>query len=251
MNIKHAESQKVYVIENSIRINNIENNILEIEKCGFDQGIYEAIIRELHTMKGSSGALGLNLFSDLCHQMEEIFVKDHNSEGEDISEKVNITLGFVDVMRSFLNDELPSPGNEEGLKSFLFFLMKDSWSAQPFGSDGIRLRQSESLVIGEIIAIRPSENKMFLDQIHQDLIDMRDNLVDKTLVLDLSNYEIVPLCMIGWAFALKKELAESNSRLIITGLKPDAVSLTTKQKMLIHFDIRKKLTDIIPGLSWE
>lgn len=251
MNIKYAESRELYDIENFIRLNNIESTILEIEKCGFDQGVYEAIIRELHNMKGTSQALGLPLVSGLCHQMEGILVKDCNWEGEDLSEKVNIILDFVDVMRSFLNVKLPTPANEERLKSFLFDLMKYSWNAQPFGSDGIRLRQSESLVIGEIVVIRPLpiENKMLSDQLHQDLIDIRDNLFNKTLVLDLTNLEIVPLCMIGWAFALKEELAKNNSGLIIAGLKPDSVSLTTRQKMLKHFDIREELSDVIPGSS--
>jgi len=248
MNIRSGELQNLYAIENLIRLKNIENNILEIEECGFDQAVYEAIMRELHTMKGDSGSLGLHLVSDLCHQMEEIFVKDCNWEGEDISEKVTIILNFVDVISSFLNDTLPSPANEEMLKSFLFdLIMKYSWTAQPFGSDRIHLRQSESLVIGEKVVIRPLsiENKMLFDQLHQDLIDMRDNLFNKTLVLDLTNFERVPLCMNGWAFALKEELAKNNSRLIIMGLKPYAVSLTTRQKMVIHFDIKEKLSDVI------
>ena len=127
--------------------------------------------------------------------------------------------------------------NEQRLKSSLFDLMKYSWTTQPFGNDGIHLRKSESLVIGEIVIIRPLpiENKVSFDQLHQDLIDMRDSLSDKTLVLDLTNLEIVPLCMIGWAFALKEELAKNNSRLALTGLKPDAVSHAISQKMLKHF----------------
>lgn len=245
MNIEYLEFQELFVSENLDRLNNIENNILEIEKAGFDRGVYEAIMRELHTMKGTSGSFGLPLVSDLCHQMEELFVKGSSWESKDISEKVNVTLGFVDVMRSFFNAKLPSAANKERLKAFLFDLMKYSWTAQPFGSDGIRLRQSESLVIGEIVVVRPLviENKMLFDQLHQDLIDMRDNLFNKTLVLDLTNFEILPLCMIGWAFTLKEELAENNSRLIIRGLKPDAVSLKMRQKMLTHFDIKEKLSE--------
>lgn len=250
MNIRYGEFRELYDIENLIRLKNIENNIQEIEKCGFDQGVYEAMIRELHIMKGTNEVFGLPLVSDLCHKMEGILVKECNWEGEDLSKKVNITLGFVDVMRSFLNAKLPSPANEERLRSFLFDLMKYSWNVQPFG-DGIRLRQSESLVIGEIAVIRPLpiENKMLFDQLHQDLIDMRDNLINKTFVLDLTNLEIVPVCVIGWAFALKEELAKNNSQLILIGLKPDAVSLTIRQKMHKHFDIREELSDVIPEAS--
>lgn len=252
MNIKHAEFQELFVAENFDRIDNIENNILEIEKSGFDHGVYEAILRELHTIKGTSGTFGLSLVSDLCHQMEEILVKDSNWENKGLSKKVNIILDFVDVMRSFFKAKLPSPANEEKLKSFFFALMKYSWTAQPFSSDRIRLKQSKSLTIGKIVIIRPLriENKMLLEQLHQDLIDMKDNLFDKTLVLDLTNLKIVPLCMLGWAFALKEELAKRNSRLILTGLKPDAVSLATKKRMSIHFNIKEKLSDVIPGLSY-
>ena len=251
MNIRYGEFRELYAIENLIRLKNIENNIQEIEKCGFDQGVYEAMIRELHIMKGTSQALGPPLVSDLCHKMEGILVKECNWEGEDLSKKVNITLGFVDVMRSFLNAKLPSTANGERLKSFLFDLMKYSWNTQPFGSDRIRLRQAESLVIGEIVVIRPLpiENKMLSDQLHQDLIDMRDNLFNKTLVLDLTNLKIVPVCVIGWAFALKEEFAKNNSQLILIGLKPVAVSLTTRQKMHKHFDMREELSDVIPGSS--
>jgi HPt (histidine-containing phosphotransfer) domain-containing protein len=250
MNIKHAEFQELYVSENFDRLNNIENKTLEIEKSGFDQGAYDAIMRELHTMKGIGGAFGLPVVSDLCHQMEEIFVKGPNCDGRDISKKVNIILDFVDSMRSFLNAKLPSAINEERLRFFLFYLKKDSWTAQPFGSNGIRLRQSESLVIGKTVAIRPFsiENKILLEQLHQDLIDMRDNLSNEHLVMDLTNFEIVPLCMIGWAFALKEKLEKNNLRLIITGLKPDAVSLATRQRMFTRFVVKERLPDVILGL---
>lgn len=251
MNIKYAEFQELYFSENFERLNNIENNILEIEESGFDQGAYEAIMRELHTMKGTGGAFGLPVISDLCHQMEEIFVKDLNWDGRDISKNINITLDFVDVMRSFFNAKLPSAVNEERLRFFLFYLKKDSWTAQPFGSNGIRLRQSESLVICKTVVIKPLpiENKILFDQLHQDLIDMRDSLSNEHLVLDLTNFEIVPLCMIGWAFALKEKLEKNNLRLIITSLKPDAVSLAMRQRMFTRFVIKERLSDVILGLS--
>jgi len=253
MNIKYAEFQELYCSENFDRLNNIENNILEIEKSGFNQGAYEAIMRELHTMKGTSGAFGLPVVSDLCHQMEEIFVKDLNWNGRDISKKVNITLDFVDVMRSFFNPKLPSAVNEERLGLFLFYLKKDSWTAHPFGNNGIRLRQSESLVIGKTVVIRPLpiENKILFDQLHQDLIDMRDNLINERLVLDLTNFEIVPLCMIGWAFALKEKLERNNLRLIITGLKSDAVSLAMRQRVFTRFVIKERVSGVILGLSCD
>jgi len=250
MNIKYAEFQELYFSENFDRLNNIENKTLEIEKSGFDQGAYDAIMRELHTMKGIGGAFGLPVVSDLCHQMEEILVKGPNWDGRDISKKVNITLDFVDVMRSFFNVKLPSAVSEERLGFFLFYLKEDSWTAQPFGSNGIHLRQSESLVIGKTVAIRPLtiENKILFDQLHQDLIDMRDHLKNEHLVMDLKNFETVPLCMIGWTFALKEKLEKNNLRLIITGLKPDAVSMTTRQRMFSRFVIKERLSDVILGL---
>ena len=245
MNIGYPEFQKLFVTENVDRLNNIENNILEIEKVGFDRRADEAIMRELHTMKGTAGSFGLPLVADLCHQMEEIFTKGNSWGSEAISEKVKITLGFVDVMRCFFNAKLPSQADEERLRPFLFDLMKDSWTAKPFGSNGIHLRQSESLVIGEMVVIRPRavQSKMSLDQLHQDLIDMRDGLSNKTLILDLTNLETLPLCTIGWAFALKEELAEDNSRLIIRGLRPGAVSLKLRQKMLASFEVKEKLSE--------
>ncbi|MBW2034568.1 MAG: Hpt domain-containing protein [Deltaproteobacteria bacterium] len=249
MNLKFEEYLELYISDNFYRLENIENNILAIEMHGFDQEAYETIMRDLHTIKGDSMYVSLPVVSHICEKMEEIFTIDCNWKGEEISEKVKITLDFVDIMRSFFNATLSSPANEEKLKSFFFDLMKNSWTTQPLGSNGIRLRQSESLMIGEIVFIRPLpyKNKILFNQLHQDFIDMGDNIINKFFILDLTNLQIVPLCMLGWAFNLKEELQKFNSRLFLTGLKPDAVSLKMRKKMSTHFDIKEKLSDFIFG----
>lgn len=198
-------------------------------------------------MKGSSGVFGMPLVSKLCHQMEGLFTKECKREKEDISEKVEVTLNFVNLMRSFLSEEFPPADEEERLKSFIIGLFDYSWTHQPFGSDGLNLKNSLSFVKDKLLALRPSsiENRMLLDQFHQDLIDLRDHLSNHILVLDIERFEKVPLSIIGWAFALNEELPKRNSRLILTGLKPAAVSLITREKILRYFDTREKLSQVI------
>ena len=43
------------------------------------------------------------------------------------------------------------------------------------------------------------------------------------MILDLSGLTHVPFSLVAVAFALKEELMENNSRLIITGIKKDLI----------------------------
>lgn len=249
MTIEFEECLELYISENFYRLENIENNILTIEKHGFNREAYETIMRELHTIKGDSMYISLPMVSHICDKMEDIFTMDCNWKGEDVSEKVKRTLDFVDIMRSFFNATLSSPTNEEKLKIFFFDLMKNSWTARPLGSNGIHLRQSESLMIGKIVFIRPLpyKDKILSNQIYQDFIDIGNNIINKIFILDLTNLQTVPLCMLGWAFNFKEELQKFNSRFFLTGLQPDAVSLKMKKRISTHFDIKEKLSDFIFG----
>ena len=233
-----------YIDENMDKLAEIETCILRMEEFGFDRESYETILRQLHTMKGTSGMFGFSIASDLCHELEET-LRDGDVE-KDIYSKVDTTLHFVNVMRSF-TEKLPSESNEE-VKSFLLDLQRDSWTTQPLDKAGIHLRTSKPVLEGAAVVLRPLcvKDNITLDDLHQDLIDIGESLFDRTLVLDLANFEGIPLRLIGWAFALNEELARNRSRLILAGIQPGAVSPSTKQKMERHFNIREESSRAVP-----
>lgn len=80
--------------------------------------------------------------------------------------------------------------------------------------------------LNRIVIFRPTSNmrRKEFDDFHQNLIHIRDQLKGGTMIIDLSNLTWVPFSLVAAAFALKEELMKNNSRLIITGIKKDAIS---------------------------
>jgi len=117
--------------------------------------------------------------------------------------------------------------------------MKDSWTKELFGEngDGICLKQSESLIENAFLVLRPSRirNEGWLDNLHQDLLNVGERMNGETLILDLSRLEHLPLSLVGMIFAIKEELAENGSQLILKGIDRDAVSKGAWKRIVKNF----------------
>ena len=96
-----------------------------------------------------------------------------------------------------------------------------------------------------IVIFRPTSDisRKEFDDFHQNLIHIRDQLKGGTMILDLSNLTRAPFSLVAVAFALKEELMENNSRLIITGIKKDSISrnIWPKGSENLSLEARKRL----------
>lgn len=102
MNVALSMLQKLrvsYLAELPGRLDDIEQNIMDLEKFGFVEENFNTLFRLVHSLKGSGGTYGMHVISDICHPLEDML-----SSLNDFPQKLNknfidITLAYVDLLR--------------------------------------------------------------------------------------------------------------------------------------------------------
>ncbi len=84
----------------------VENDFLEIEEAGknFDTELVNKVFRGIHSMKGSSGFLGLTSIGSLAHEMENVLNLIRNNELVPTSAIIDPLLKGADVLRNMIAD---------------------------------------------------------------------------------------------------------------------------------------------------
>lgn len=59
--------------------------------------------RELHTLKGAAGFLGLDEFSELCHELEELLLRDAGA-APPLNERFDLVHEVCDVLRAWVRE---------------------------------------------------------------------------------------------------------------------------------------------------
>lgn len=80
-----------FISEATDHLENINKNLLELEKNAEDQEIINSLFRYFHTLKGNSATMGFNKFSNLAHDLENILDKARNKE-------INIDSDLIDLL---------------------------------------------------------------------------------------------------------------------------------------------------------
>jgi two-component system chemotaxis sensor kinase CheA len=86
-------------------LDNLEKELLELEKETTNRGLHESVFRAMHTIKGISAMYGFTYISDFTHVLENIFQDIREGKclfTKDISE---VSLESIDHIRRLLNDE--------------------------------------------------------------------------------------------------------------------------------------------------
>jgi len=89
-----------------------ESNVLSIEDNYCDYETINAIFRSIHSIKGSSGFLGLTKMQGLSHELETLLDKVRKDEITITQELINISLSSIDALRK-LRDNLEIRVNRE------------------------------------------------------------------------------------------------------------------------------------------
>jgi len=98
------EDLKVFIQEAEELIQQLDGNILRLEKEGHDPELVQEIFRAAHTLKGSSGMLGHERMAELTHAVETLFDKLRKNEMVITTELVDLLLNCVDALKA-LKDE--------------------------------------------------------------------------------------------------------------------------------------------------
>ncbi len=93
-----------YLAELPGRLDDIEENIMGLEKFGFVEENFNTLFRLVHSLKGSGGTYGLHVISDICHPLEDM-LSDLNDLPQKLTKQfIDIALAYVDLLREIVDD---------------------------------------------------------------------------------------------------------------------------------------------------
>ncbi len=88
-----------YLSESYDHLEEAESNILTIEENTHDLELVNAIFRNIHSIKGSAGFLGLADIQKVSHELEALLDKARKGEITITQEIIDICLNSIDVLR--------------------------------------------------------------------------------------------------------------------------------------------------------
>lgn len=124
MELADKELIAEFVVESQEGLANIENQMLAIEAAGanIDLNLVNAVFRTMHSIKGTSGFMGLDRIGSLAHGLEEVLDDLRNREVIPTSELVTTVLRAADYMKGLI-DEVES-SNEADVAPYVAELQK-------------------------------------------------------------------------------------------------------------------------------
>lgn len=95
---------ELFAEESKEHIQVLNDNILELEVDTNNMEAVNEIFRAAHTLKGMAGTLGLNLITDITHNMENILDDIRNQKKEVTSHLIDILLECTDTLDVLIQD---------------------------------------------------------------------------------------------------------------------------------------------------
>lgn len=93
-----------FLVEANELITSLDENLVRLEEAPCDLGLLNTIFRAAHTIKGTSGFIGLDLITSLTHSMEDVLNKLRKAELAVTPEIMDIVLRSVDALKLLLAD---------------------------------------------------------------------------------------------------------------------------------------------------
>ncbi|MEW6746029.1 MAG: Hpt domain-containing protein [Planctomycetota bacterium] len=81
-----------------------ENALLALEKDPDDRGAIDAVFRAFHTIKGSSGFLGLDAIQKLAHRAEGLLDRARKGEICIVEDRADLALASVDMLKGMIRE---------------------------------------------------------------------------------------------------------------------------------------------------
>lgn len=191
-----------YAAELSSKIDEIELNILSLDKAGY----FPEALRQIHSMKGSAGTHGFMIITHICHHMEDyLALMDSNKfQPEDIDK----LLQYIDLLqqatRSIINGSDESPRYEKLLHQL----------AIPTANECRVLIVDNSKAIPALIR-NELESPTIIFQSIEDGYQALGLLLMKKYDLLISSEEIGPLNGTGLISAIRNSASVNNNIQII------------------------------------
>ncbi|MDD5426135.1 MAG: chemotaxis protein CheA [candidate division Zixibacteria bacterium] len=108
-----------FLVEADELIISLDNNLVKLEEAPDDLELLNEIFRAAHTIKGTSGFLGLEQVTTLTHKMEDILNKLRKSEIVVTPRIMDILLKSLDYLKMLLNNVRANKNEEVDLEDIL------------------------------------------------------------------------------------------------------------------------------------
>ena len=101
-------------------LENLDQELIELENDPSNKELLNQIFRGMHTLKGGAGFLGLESIIELAHIIESIFDKLRNGEMELDSNKMDLILEGIDIIKNAIEtlkaeNEIPDMEDIQGI----------------------------------------------------------------------------------------------------------------------------------------
>lgn len=106
-----AEEVKIFLVEAYENLDQVEQNLVELEKNPSDSELLNSVFRSIHTIKGNSGFLAFQKLEQVCHKGETLLDQLRNGSKSFSADIANALLGMIDTIRTLLED-IESSGAE-------------------------------------------------------------------------------------------------------------------------------------------
>ena len=93
-----------FITESEEYLDNIDQKLLDLESQLSDKECVNDIFRAIHTIKGLSGFLDLELISELSHKLETLLDEIRKEKREATSDVIDVLFQGVDLLRKLIDD---------------------------------------------------------------------------------------------------------------------------------------------------
>jgi two-component system, chemotaxis family, chemotaxis protein CheY len=144
INLERLEEEFLgeYLDSTRVKLVDLEADALSLDDGGEAEDLENAIMRNLHSLKGEAGMIGLLDVQAVCHETES-FVKDH-AGCEDIPDTVLAVKDWLESVVQYLSDPTPQPVASA--------CESDSSDAPPHASAGPALPEVLSIHLDDVKA---------------------------------------------------------------------------------------------------
>lgn len=95
---------QIFISEADENLETLETHLIELENNPEDYEVLNAIFRSAHTIKGSSGLVGLTEVQNFTHHLEDLLDKMRNAQIAVEAELISVILEGVDCIKTMLSN---------------------------------------------------------------------------------------------------------------------------------------------------
>ncbi|MCB1139730.1 MAG: chemotaxis protein CheW [Leptospiraceae bacterium] len=176
---------ELFLDEASEHIEDLNQNLLRLERDGFDQETINEIFRSAHTLKSSAAFVGLDSLSSLAHHMEDLFQKVKDGDLKVSTDVVNLFFRCLDRIKAAVavvaDGGKPDDRFQDLLEELETYVVADSPAASspaPTASEPGAAVTAPALTS---ISTAPESKQHFIELSESELPDLADKAGKQTV----------------------------------------------------------------------